>query len=366
VEGGRLPALDGLRGLAILGVLAHNLWLLDAPASGLARVAGAAFDHGWIGVQVFFALSGYLITGVLLDARDTPHRLRDFYARRALRIFPLYYMLLAVLWLPGRLVPDAPACATAWPYWLYLSNWTQPWGWHSDACVGPTWSLAVEEQFYLLWPLLVARRAPSTVLKLCIAVALGGVAWRLGALALAMPAEAIYTATPSRIDALAIGGVLAAWQRLDAGVGTWHTRAHRWLALAAGLFAAGGWLTGGYPRLGVANQAFGYTLLAACAGLVLASAVGLDRAQAGGALAGLLRARPLRALGTWSYGLYLLHKPLDKLVGRPLLVASGFDASASATAALGYLLACSLLSLAVAMLCWRFVERPFLALKARF
>src|SRR5205814_3960566 len=107
----RLPTLDGLRAIAILLVVPHNLDLI-ATFDG-AQLVVAALHRGWIGVQLFFVLSGFLITGILLDARDAPDYYRSFFVRRALRIFPLYYATLLVLFvlLPALgLVPASFKC----------------------------------------------------------------------------------------------------------------------------------------------------------------------------------------------------------------------------------------------------------------
>src|SRR4051794_26430990 len=107
---GHLPSLDGVRGLAILLVLAHNFNVLPGDEGGIARVIALATNAGWIGVQLFFVLSGFLITGVLLDSRGAPNYYQAFFGRRVLRIFPLYYGTLfvafVVLPLVGAPAPD--------------------------------------------------------------------------------------------------------------------------------------------------------------------------------------------------------------------------------------------------------------------
>ena len=153
----RLPQLDGIRGIAILLVLVHN----TNPSASL-HIA-AISTYGWMGVDLFFALSGFLITGILLDTKQSDGYFRNFYARRCLRIWPLYYSLLIFMFV---IVPHArPAEAHAifersapwWAYPFFLQNFLVAIPQQAAGALGVTWSLAIEEQFYLVWPLFVRR-----------------------------------------------------------------------------------------------------------------------------------------------------------------------------------------------------------------
>lgn len=281
------PQLDGLRAFAVLAVLVHH-----AGPPGLT----AALEPGAWGVQLFFVLSGFLITGILLRGRAevTGGRrsgmLRAFYIRRFLRIFPLYYaVLLAVALLNGPGVRG-----NLWWHLAYLSNYH--FAWHGSWS-GPTshlWSLAVEEQFYLLWPwfvLFLPRRGLPVLLAA--AVAAGPLArlvlWRQtgNELVATLP-------TPCCLDSLGLGGLLAwLWQ---------EERDRRWLgrgALAAGVGLAV--LLLGLPLGEGARLVLGRTAGA----LVFVWLV--DRAATGfGGWAGrVLEFRPVVYLGTISYGLYV-------------------------------------------------------------
>lgn len=151
-----MPTLEGLRGLAILTVMVHNVGIPggvdpDGPVTKLLRLL---VNSGWVGVQLFFVLSGFLITGILVDEKGRPHQFRNFYMRRTLRIFPLYYFTLALmLWLAPAL-GYAPAwleqdrAHQIW-YWTYTENWAWPLIQIGNG-LGHFWSLAVEEQFYLV------------------------------------------------------------------------------------------------------------------------------------------------------------------------------------------------------------------------
>jgi peptidoglycan/LPS O-acetylase OafA/YrhL len=169
-----IPALDGLRGLAIIAVVWHNSALTGSGAgmSELAKFISLFANMGWVGVQLFFVLSGFLITGILLDEKGAPRQLHNFYMRRVLRIFPLYYAVLLVAFIVLPALGDRPAWSVAnksneiW-YWLYLVNWDIPIE-GGGGGLSHFWSLAVEEQFYLLWPLAVIALSRSALSRLCL------------------------------------------------------------------------------------------------------------------------------------------------------------------------------------------------------
>ena len=146
-----MPELDMLRGIAVLGVmLLHAFyWSYAGMSFGpWARRFVSATQPGWMGVNLFFVLSGFLITGILLDSKDKPYFYRRFYTRRALRILPPYYLLLIVL-----LLMRSSSVAFVSLSFVYLANMTDFFGVACD--YGPLWSLAVEEHFYLMWPMLL-------------------------------------------------------------------------------------------------------------------------------------------------------------------------------------------------------------------
>jgi peptidoglycan/LPS O-acetylase OafA/YrhL len=146
-----MPELDTLRGLAVLAVLLHHGFYWRYGSSSFApwvRPFMSATRFGWVGVNLFFVLSGFLITGILLDSKDKPHFYRRFYTRRALRILPAYYALLILL-----LIFRTSSVAFVGLSFFYLANMTEFFG--VPCAYGPLWSLAVEEHFYLLWPAVV-------------------------------------------------------------------------------------------------------------------------------------------------------------------------------------------------------------------
>jgi peptidoglycan/LPS O-acetylase OafA/YrhL len=361
-----LPALDGVRGVAIFVVVVHMLSLLVAPPDLPGRLLSSLFSYGWMGVQLFFALSGFLITGILLDTRDTPNHLSSFYARRFLRIFPLYYGTLFVAFVLLPALGAAPAAIEhdrphqVW-LWTYLENWVASSGLGSQA-FHHFWSLSVEEQFYLLWPFALLRVGPRGCLRLCFAVAAAALAARIALLGAGVSTSAVYNFTVTRMDALALGGAAAAALRIpELGPRLAADTLPLW---AAALVAfGGGVLFGRYDLNTSAASTVGYTFLAvACALAVLAAAISDLRPRP----RSLLRSAPLRALGKYSYAIYVLHKPLHDFVGKPTLARLGLDASRSTAVASVYVAAGIVASFVVAYVSYHLYEKHFLRLKNRF
>jgi len=158
-----LPGLDGVRGLAILAVMLTHISLQTIALNPMLR---GLFALGWSGVDLFFVLSGFLITGILLDTHQCANYFRSFYARRVLRIFPLYFgfLTVALLVFPYVVSPEfMPAPSHRWMYVCYVANWLPHAQWH---VLTHFWSLCVEEQFYFIWPLVVLLFGPRRLLPL--------------------------------------------------------------------------------------------------------------------------------------------------------------------------------------------------------
>jgi|SRR5579871_4208081 len=209
---GHIPELDGLRGVAILSVILFHFGSPRLHPGALHNI----MEFGWAGVDLFFVLSGFLITGILLRTRGSNRYFLNFYVRRILRIFPLYYgciFLLFVVILP--FVHAGPwfqlRSEQAW-YWLHLSNFRTAWGPFSVSPVGHFWSLAVEEQFYLVWPVVILLLPEPTLLWLCMLIPLASSALRsmpaLQEIARTHP-EFLYRMTFCRLDGLALGACVA-------------------------------------------------------------------------------------------------------------------------------------------------------------
>src|SRR5687768_17069225 len=209
-QAGFIPALDGLRGIAIILVMVHH-FTYYRPTYGIDAWIGSVVFFFWTGVDLFFVLSGFLITGILLDTRGNERYFTTFYARRTLRIFPLYYLVLFVAFV---VLPKFPAVHLVlagqadvppqWPYWLYLTNFSIADGGWAHGWVDVAWSLAIEEQFYLLWPLVIWLFPPRLVVWLCTAIFVAEVFARSFARASMAPSLPIFVVTWFRLDGLVI------------------------------------------------------------------------------------------------------------------------------------------------------------------
>ena len=361
----RLPTLDGLRAIAVLLVVPHNLNLM-VTSGGVAHVFIAALYRGWIGVQLFFVLSGFLITGILLDARDSPDYYRSFFVRRVLRIFPLYYATLVVLFVLLPALGLLPASFKRDPMvelslWAYFSNWYGAIHQGPDA-VSHFWSLAVEEQFYLLWPFVIHRRSAEWVMRLCFAIAAAALALRVAMLLTGTPG--IYTFLATRMDALALGGAVAAAFRVPSAA-SW-TLDHRRFLIAASVLSllAGAVISRGYYFTDPMTLTLGLSFLAIAFALLVAAGVVADRLGAAGWL-GALRWSFLRRVAKYSYAMYVLSVPFHFLVGKPALSALGLDPG-SVVVGFSYIVAGTALSFLAAAASFHLFEVHFLNLKDRF
>jgi len=348
-----IAALDGLRAVAIfLVILRHSVEVIVWPQTRAAGLIQRAMLTGWIGVDIFFVLSGFLITGILVDARGDGTRapagyFRAFYARRALRIFPLYYLFLVGAFIVQRV----PAPYGTWWYWTYLTN--ELFARHGFQRQPHLWSLAVEEQFYLVWPAmirLVPRRrlvmvawamvVASTVLRVVVATRL---AW-----------PGAYVLTSCRLDEFAVGGLLALQWR-STGV-TAALRRNARVALVAGVIVV--FACGLFP-FPIRPRSFegGVFVAEICTAAAIALTLYPDQR---GALSHLLGLAPLRSIGRYSYAMYLVHVHVITLVHEQ--VARVYAVPSLATAA-SQVIATLAISWAIGWFSWRILERPLLSLK---
>lgn len=358
--------LDGIRGLAILLVLAFHARIVFATTAEIPYLGFRLLGLGWSGVDLFFVLSGFLITGILIDSRDSSTYFRTFYARRILRIFPLYFFYLFLIlvlcrhgwrWYAGE---DLWQSAGPWWFVTYLMNW-KPGGGSGDRFLDHLWSLAIEEQFYLVWPAvvwLVPRRRMSWVCAVLAACAFAARCWMSASGA---STEIIYRMTPCRLDCLAVGAFVAI------GLRDFRPLLERWtprVAFAcAGIFLAVAAASPNPVWSDLPMRTVGASLLALGYGCVVFRAA---TARAGW-MHRLLSSRLLCQFGKYSYGMYILHAVLLEMtilfvrdLGRRPLPQAVILAIKYC-----YLPALVAATFAIAWLSWRFLEHPFLVLKSR-
>jgi peptidoglycan/LPS O-acetylase OafA/YrhL len=358
-----MPALDGVRGVAILLVVLRHFFMGMQNEFGWDDPLLRVFRLGWVGVDLFFVLSGFLITSILDDSKQkgSAGYFKNFYARRALRIFPVYYLALLamlalrVLW-PGV---DAGEAHPGWQ-WVYLTNVVQAAeNTHAFGITGHFWSLAVEEHYYLVWPamvLVLSRRGLMIIAALAAIVAL---LLRVTQVADGQLQMAAYVLTPMRMDSLAAGSFLALLLRSERPLMAYFKP-----ALATALIAGLGFTAILFWRnnfdyrdalIGTFGMSFLWALFAATIVLALTWRP-LELA---------FTAPALRWFGKISYGLYVWHAIVFGLVFYTDIARSlrPFDGAAQALSIAAVALG---LALAVTLASWHLWEKPFLRMKAIF
>lgn len=371
-----IPALDGLRGIAIILVMLFHLTYFR-PGGRLDVAFLRLTNYGWTGVDLFFVLSGFLITGILLEAKGAPNYFKNFYARRALRIFPLYYGFVAFLFF---IYPLAAAqfrvdrhilVENRWWVLGFAVNWIVAWtGDFSRTPLGTAgfWSLAIEEQYYLMWPAVVLLLSRRVLFRVCIGIALFSVVVRFVMAFAGFGWAAINMVTFARFDGLALGGALAVVARTVSGL----TPLRKFAWPAAGLALAGLAFIDvvfirSYHTSGPKVAAMQLALLP----ILWASTLVLTQTAATYSLIGLITRAPLlRTFGKYSYSLYLFHGHLFLLPAgmgykiTPHLVPKIFGSVLPAQ--LAYLAITFTICLGLSWLSWNLWENQFLKLKRFF
>jgi peptidoglycan/LPS O-acetylase OafA/YrhL len=375
----RIPALDGLRGLAILLVILfhHTLMRQETPFDA---VYVNVMRLGWTGVDLFFVLSGFLITGLLHDARGRQYYFRHFYARRALRIVPLYVtFVFFTLHVSPWLWPDTALAqmgrdamagrSEAW-YWLFLPNilfaLDGSFG-HPNLAV--TWSLGIEEQFYLVWPLLVAWLDRRRLMWTCAALLLMAPVIRTMLVLNGADPVVPYVLPFCRMDALAAGAWVALAVRSPSNAVPRLTVWARVVLPVAAAGALGIWYVEGPLDVGdwaePIMQGAGYTLIALAFASLLALAV---LAPDGSRLARALSVSPLRVLGKYSYALYLFHVPVRRFIRDEYFPVDSFTTwlGSPLPGQLLFYVVATAPALALAWASWHLLEAPLLRLRRLF
>jgi peptidoglycan/LPS O-acetylase OafA/YrhL len=370
----RIAGLDGLRGSAAICVVLCHFAVLLPNRSILAY----ALSNGWTGVDLFFVISGFLITGILFDAKGSPHYFRNFYVRRTLRIFPLYYGFLVATVAVMLIVPRVPRLAAssgdvqqlwdAQPWlWTYTANYWASipkanWSKWAESVVH-LWSLSVEEQFYLVWPVVVFALSRRNLIRLCVAIPFAALAIRVWFTWRGMDWFVMYTWTPTRADSLAAGALVALLIRVPRGVQRMR-RMFNWLGpLAAVLAVPLFWAFD--PTKNPWRATLIYTDLAVLFAALLFWST--DTGSLRGVAKRFYELRPLRAIGRYSYGVYVFHLPLLYITTHAAERFAHYDPINKTWRPGLTLLALNLaLTAAVSLLSYRACERRFLEMKAFF
>ncbi len=371
-----IKGLDGLRAIAISWVMFGHLssslqWPVTASYQKIFVILS---NTGWIGVQLFFVLSGFLITGILLKGRGQENQLRNFYARRSLRIFPVYYLTLLFFFIIVPLVSSTPEWLTGatnnqlW-YWLYLQNWIRPFT--ESGGFSPLWSLAIEEQFYLIWPLLVLKLRSKVLIKICILMIVSAPIFRfllfyefpdsLGGNEIGRGAA--YGFTFARWDALALGSLLALLKvekRIPALLSQYS---YRLLLLMVGLIL----IQIGFLHNFTSVES-GFNLLnQTTSAMVFFVLVFIVYSKTDSILVRSLEWPIFKYIGKYSYAMYLFHLPLI-IVWIDYIKPdfSGLPAFKVLLIVLAHYLVIFGITFLLALVSWKLLEHPLLKLKRRF
>jgi peptidoglycan/LPS O-acetylase OafA/YrhL len=355
-------ALDGLRGLAVLLVVVFHIFQVEStptPTQTLPRLLYMTTRLGQTGVDLFFVLSGFLITGILFDTKGAPRYFRNFYGRRTVRIFPLYYgvLVVALLVVPRLFGPRDLGIHPLW-LWTYTANLPMSAG-AEATWFGHFWTLAIEEQFYLVWPAVVFAFGRTTLMRVCLGCIAGAAVCRVLAEWVGISS---FSFTLCRMDSLTLGAWLALAARGPEGLRGWRTMAMG-TALATALVMTPLYIL----KTGTGDawvQVVKFTTIAVFHGALLALAITAPPRTWTGRL---FRCAPLCGLGRYSYGMYVYHPFVIAWLARALasnrLGPLGFSPAAGLGLRFGAIFS---LSFGAAWLSWHLYEKPLLGLKAYF
>jgi peptidoglycan/LPS O-acetylase OafA/YrhL len=364
-----VPVLDGIRGLAIIAVLCRHIAYVFQAHGPFTRWFLPIPMFGSRGVDLFFVLSGFLITGILLDTKSAVNRAGSFYGRRVLRIFPIYYLALAIVFVGEHFstwIKDAGNLQNPLDHishLLYFQNFIPLWH-HGDyplGIFGPFWSLAVEEQFYLIWPMLVWRFSPKTILKICAAGMITTLVLRIILVPNFGSGIWIYAFTFTRADGLFIGAALAV---------ILATKGEFSKSLVVSMASAGVALLAVIPifvparelwETGGLEAVLGTTGASLCSGALVAYCLTSQESR----LARWFQSDWLRNFGKYSYGIYVIHATVYH-AGETFLAARGRSYPFSTPFAFVYAITLMAITYGLAWLSFNFFESRFLDLKRYF
>jgi peptidoglycan/LPS O-acetylase OafA/YrhL len=355
-----VEALDGLRGVAILVVVCSHLRSIVSDDPNFYEltpwdIVNQILSRGFLGVDLFFVLSGFLISSLLLkiDFRGSKHPLRTFYIHRFLRLFPALFALLLASFIVSYFekYPLSDQWATTWPALLFVSNWNFQWNFfHFQTDLVHLWSLSVEEQFYIFWPLiLLSLRLIRLPRWLYFFILSGAITWvcihRIGLWNSGKSYVFLYSQTDSRIDSILVGCLFAFIYRYI----NFSVTKVKWMGFIACAIA----LPFSYQFADYSKPLLykgGFTFIALLFGVgILACATSESVASK------ILRLKVLKNLGRISYGLYLWHMLIFRISERHFSFGSNSFRILMTT---GF-------TLIIAQFSWQFIEQPFIKLKNR-
>jgi peptidoglycan/LPS O-acetylase OafA/YrhL len=368
----RIANLDGIRGFAIILVMLHHFQLYGEgfpPITFLDRQLDRFTNSGWMGVDLFFVLSGFLITGILLDSKSNTGYFRKFYMRRFLRIFPLYYgFLFAFMFVLPLIDPEGAEFQLQFSeqiwYWTYLINWKLAMVYVSEYIgIAHFWSLAIEEQFYLVWPAVVFFLSRKRLGLICLLLVVASPIFRI--IMADKGFASFFLFTFLRMDALAIGGLIAIMMRSSKGLEL--LKRIIWpgfvttSVLLIGIFMQKLRLVVTDPHLAT----YGLSIIGLFFGVIITFAILLPTNRGFGRL---LSSKPLRFFGKYSYALYVFHHlvaiylPKFGFSIKSIPTIGGSDLPGF----LIFSLIATLLSTLLALASWHLWEVHFLKLKKHF
>lgn len=356
----RISQLDGIRGAAVAAVILHHM--ASILNIGLTRnivvlIVFRLLYVGWLGVDVFFVLSGFLITGIILKDRPRPNFWRNFYLRRAFRILPAFAVVFVLtLLLAHHFVPEMQISTSyVLAATFFMANWTIV-NFSEMPMLTHLWSLAVEEQFYFLWPQAAKRMSYSALFKLALGLAIGSALLRAVLAMTHLNPYILYKITPTRMDGLAIGAALAVGMQLPGA----HAFLARWwkkIALASIAMLV-------LSFLGLKFNLFAFNpwsqVLAIPPTIVLV-AVTIYASVEGllpGTVSDLLKGSVITYLGRRSYGLYLIHEPISVVVHDSRMHGYLSRLPSGVVVNVSLMIAVVAVSMLLAEVSWRLIEDP--------
>ncbi|WP_144392660.1 acyltransferase family protein [Pleionea sediminis] len=374
---GYIKGLDGLRAVAILWVMfGHISSSLNWPVtSAIQKPFNLITNMGWVGVQLFFVISGFLITQILLKDQFKPGFLKNFYIRRSLRIFPVYYLALIIFFVLIPLLGFMPEWLAnsksdqLW-YWLYLQNWIRPFS--EQGALAPLWSLAIEEQYYLIWPLCVLFFRNSTLKLICVFMIVSAPIIRTF-LFTQMPdffnienigKSAAYNFTFARWDAIAIGsliGIYVSEKKTDILIKISQVGTIAFTLIILAQIALFSNFTSVALGIGMLNQTT-VALLFGCLILLISQSQSDQNI-----IIRCLEFSPIKSIGKVSYAMYLFHLPIVVVwLGYWNQSFQNYSWIETLITIFSHYFALVLIMYILARLSWALFEHPILKFKDKF